>query len=53
MLGKAEKAEDVAAVVKGYQSKGIMTFMIGDVIEQCAEQGVKMGLELRVHPAGP
>ena len=32
VLGKAEKAEDVAAVVKGYQSKGIMTFMIGDVI---------------------
>ena len=52
VLGKAEKAEDVAAVVKGYQSKGIMTFMIGDVIEQCAEQGVKMGLELRVIPLG-
>ena len=52
VLGKAEKAEDVAAVVKGYQSKGIMTFLVGDVIEQCAEQGVKMGLELRVIPLG-
>ena len=52
VLGKAEKAEDVATVVKDYQSKGIMTFMVGDVIEQCAEAGVKMGLEFRVIPLG-
>ena len=29
-----------------------MTFMVGDVIEQCAEGGVKMGLDLRVIPLG-
>ena len=29
-----------------------MTFLIGDVIEQCADAGVKMGLELRVIPLG-
>ena len=29
-----------------------MTFMVGDVIEQCAEGGVKMGLEFRVVPLG-
>ena len=29
-----------------------MTFMVGEVIEQCAEAGVKMGLELRVIPLG-
>ena len=52
VLGKAEKAEDVAKVVKDYQSKGILTLMIGDCIEQAAEQGVKMGLELRVVPLG-
>ncbi len=52
VLGKAEKAEDVAAVVKDYQSKGIMSFLVGDVIEQCAEAGVKMGLEFRVIPLG-
>ena len=52
VLGKAENGEDVAKVVKDYQSKGIMTFMIGDVIEQCADAGVKMGLELRVIPLG-
>ena len=52
VLGKADNAEDVVNVVKDYQSKGIMTFMVGDVIEQCAEGGVKMGLEYRVVPLG-
>lgn len=52
VLGKAENAADVVKVVKDYQSKGIMTFLVGDVIEQCAEGGVKMGLELRVIPLG-
>ncbi len=52
VLGKAENPEDVVKVVKGYQSKGIMTFLVGDVIEQCMEGGVKMGLELRVIPLG-
>jgi len=52
VLGKADNAADVAAVVKDYQSKGIMTFLVGDVIEQVAEGGVKMGLEFRVIPLG-
>ena len=52
VLGKAEDPADVVKVVKDYQSKGIMTFMVGDVIEQVAEGGVKMGLEFRVIPLG-
>ncbi|MBE6946676.1 MAG: CO dehydrogenase/CO-methylating acetyl-CoA synthase complex subunit beta [Ruminococcaceae bacterium] len=52
VLGKAEDPEAVVKVVKDYQSKGIMTFLVGDVIEQCVEGGVKMGLELRVIPLG-
>ena len=52
VLGKAENAENVVKVVKDYQSKGLMTFMVGDVIEQCLEGGVKMGLEYRVVPLG-
>ena len=52
VLGKADHAEDVVTVVKDYQSKGIMTFLIGDVIEQCAEGGVKIGLDFRVVPLG-
>ena len=52
VLGKADDPADVVKVVKDYQSKGIMTFMVGDCIEQCANGGVKMGLELRVIPLG-
>ena len=52
VIGKAGEAADVAKVVKDYQSKGILTFMIGDCIEQALEAGVKMGLELRVVPLG-
>ena len=52
VLGKADNAADVVSVVKDYQAKGILTFLIGGVIDQCAEGGVKMGLELRVVPLG-
>ena len=52
VLGKADNAEDVVSVVKDYQSKGIMTFLVGEVIDQCIQGGVKMGLELRVIPLG-
>ena len=52
VLGKAEDAADVCKVVKDYQSKGILTFLVGDVIEQCIAGGVKAGLEYRVVPLG-
>ena len=52
VLGKADSVEEVSDIVKDYQSKGIMTFLIGDVIEQLQEGGVKMGLEFRVVPLG-
>ena len=51
VLGKAENAADVIKVVKDYQAKGLLTFLVGDCIEQVAE-GVKMGLEYRVVPLG-
>jgi len=51
-LGKGETDQAVADVVKDYQSKGILTFLIGDVIEQAAACNVKMGLEFRVVPLG-
>ncbi|MCI9668797.1 MAG: CO dehydrogenase/CO-methylating acetyl-CoA synthase complex subunit beta, partial [Oscillospiraceae bacterium] len=52
VLGKGETDQAVADVVKDYQSKGILTFLIGDVIEQAAACNVKMGLEFRVVPLG-
>ena len=52
VLGKADNGADVAKIVKDYQNKGIMTFLVGDVIEQCAEAGVKIGLDYRLVPLG-
>ena len=52
VLGKADDAADVCKVVKDYQSKGLLTFLVGSVIDQCIEGGVKMGLEYRVVPLG-
>ena len=52
VLGKADDPASLAAVVKDYQTKGLLTFLIGDVIDQAAETGVKMGLDYRVIPLG-
>ena len=52
VLGKADNPADLMTVVKDYQSKGLLTFLIGDVIDQAAETGVKMGLDFRVIPLG-
>ncbi len=52
VLGKADNAEDVANVVRDYQDKGILTFLIGDVIDQVIESGVRVGLDFRVIPLG-
>jgi acetyl-CoA synthase len=52
VLGEAADPVSVAKVVKDYQSKGILSFLVGKVIDQTAAQGVKMGLEFRVVPLG-
>jgi len=52
VLGKADDPSNVALVVKDYQNKGLLTFLVGDVIDQAAETGVKMGLDFRVIPLG-
>ena len=52
VLGEAADAADVAAVVKDYQDKGLMTFLVGKVIDQILEKNVKVGLEYRVIPLG-
>ncbi len=52
VLGECPDAETTAKVIKDYQSKGLLTFLVGKVIDQAIEGGVKMGLELRVIPLG-
>jgi len=52
VIGKAGDPQDLADVVSDYQVKGLLTFLIGDVIDQALETGVKMGLDYRVIPLG-
>jgi len=52
VIGKAGNPQDFAKVIKDYQVKGLLTFLIGDVIDQAVETGVKMGLDYRVIPLG-
>lgn len=52
VLGECPDAETAAKVIKDYQSKGLLTFLVGKVIDQAIEAGVKMSLELRVIPLG-
>nr|WP_320024575.1 acetyl-CoA decarbonylase/synthase complex subunit alpha/beta [uncultured Acetobacterium sp.] len=52
LLGESSDPAALAAIVKDYQEKGLLTFMVGNIIEQALEAGVKMGLEYRVIPLG-
>lgn len=52
ILGKAPTNDDAALIIKDLQSKGIMTFLIGEVIDQAIAADVKMGVEMRVVPIG-
>lgn len=52
VLGKADDAANAITVIKDYQSKGLLTFLIGDIIEQAIDGGVKIGLDFRVVPLG-
>lgn len=52
VLGECSDSATAAKVIKDYQSKGLLTFLVGKVIDQAIEGNVKMGLELRVIPLG-
>ncbi|MBC3899667.1 CO dehydrogenase/CO-methylating acetyl-CoA synthase complex subunit beta [Acetobacterium malicum] len=52
LLGESADPAALAAIVKDYQEKGLLTFMVGNIIEQALEAGVKMGLDYRVIPLG-
>ncbi|RDY24151.1 CO dehydrogenase/CO-methylating acetyl-CoA synthase complex subunit beta [Romboutsia maritimum] len=52
VLGECPDSETAAKIIKDYQSKGLLTCLVGKVIDQAIEQDVKMGAELRVIPLG-
>ncbi|WP_422446126.1 acetyl-CoA decarbonylase/synthase complex subunit alpha/beta [Thermoanaerobacterium sp. DL9XJH110] len=52
VIGEAPSDEEAAKIIKGYQTKGLLVFLVGKVIDQAVSAKVKMGLELRVIPLG-
>jgi CO dehydrogenase/acetyl-CoA synthase alpha subunit len=52
VLGKASDPADVIRIVRDYQNKGILTFLVGGVIDQIIQGGVRIGLDYRVVPLG-
>ena len=52
IIGPAPSTEEAAAMIKGYQSRGIFVFLIGGIIDQAYEAGLSMSFSVRVVPVG-
>ena len=52
ILGSAPSADEAVALVKSYQSQGILITLVGGVIDQLEEKGYKTGDNVRVIPLG-
>jgi acetyl-CoA synthase len=53
IIGPAPSDEEAAALIKGYQNRGIFVFLIGGIIDQAERGGLSMGFPVRVVPVGP
>jgi len=52
ILGAAPTAQEGADLVKSYQEQGILVTLVGGIIDQVAEVGMKTGANVRVIPLG-
>lgn len=52
LIGECKDSATAGKIIKEYQEKGILTFMVGKIIDQAIAEGVKMGIDLRVIPLG-
>ena len=52
ILGSALSKEEAVELVKSYQAQGILVTLVGGVIDQCVEAGLKMGNAVRIVPLG-
>lgn len=52
ITGKAKDAKAAAALVKDLQSKGILIALVNDIIEQCIEENIKVGVDYLTFPLG-
>ena len=52
ILGSAPTAQEGVDLVKSYQAQGILVTLVGGIIDQAQELGLKMGYNLRIVPLG-
>ncbi|MDR1589474.1 MAG: CO dehydrogenase/CO-methylating acetyl-CoA synthase complex subunit beta [Oscillospiraceae bacterium] len=52
IIDPAPSDEEAAALIKGYQNRGIFVFLIGGVIDQAIRSKIQMGFPVRVVPVG-
>ena len=52
ILGSAPTAQEGVDLIKSYQAQGILVTLVGSIIDQAQELGLKMGYNLRIVPLG-
>jgi len=52
IIGSAPSDEEAATIIKDYQSKGIIVFLVGGIIQQAVRAGVNMNFKVRIIPLG-
>jgi acetyl-CoA synthase len=52
IVGKARTSADAAKIVQELQSKGMMLFLVNEIIEQLLEQNMKLGVDYIAFPLG-
>ena len=52
ILGSAPTAQEGVDLIKSYQAQGILVTLVGGIIDQAQELGLKMGYNLRIVPLG-
>ncbi|MDW7651129.1 MAG: acetyl-CoA decarbonylase/synthase complex subunit alpha/beta [Bacillota bacterium] len=52
IVGKARTSEAAAKIVQELQAKGMMIFLVNEVIEQLLEQNMKLGVDYIAFPLG-
>ena len=52
ILGSAPTAKEGVDLIKSYQAQGILVTLVGGIIDQAQEVGLKMGYNVRIVPLG-
>ena len=52
IIGSAPTAQEGVDLVKSYQAQGILVSLVGGIIDQAQELGLKMGYNVRIVPLG-